>query len=114
VRKEQRLRKRRAFTGVYEGGRSCANLLSVLYYLANRMDITRVGFSVSRRLGKAVVRNRVRRRYREAYRALRDRVLPGYDIVFIARRPAADAQYVEIEASIEQLLRKAGLLREGR
>jgi ribonuclease P protein component len=79
----------------------------VVKVLPNGLDISRYGFSVSRRVGKAVVRNRVKRLLREITRQLE---LPaGWDMVFIARVPAAKAGYAELEKAVLSLLNEAGL-----
>lgn len=81
--------------------------------LPNDLPISRFGFSVSKRVGGAVVRNRVRRRVREAVRLQLPEVAIGYDVVFVARTPAAQAAYSQIENSVDRLLRLAGLVAIG-
>ncbi len=78
--------------------------------LANGLDVSRVGFSVGKRLGKAVLRNRVRRRLREAVRLLWPAVQPGWDVVFAARQPIVDAAFSEIQEAVTIVLKRAGLL----
>ncbi len=82
--------------------------LVVMKVLPNSLDLTRCGFSVSRRVGSAVVRNRVKRRLREIMRLTP--LPPGWDIVFIARPRVAAARYDNIEKSVRGLLTRAGLL----
>lgn len=79
--------------------------------LPNGLPISRFGFSVSKRVGRAVIRNLVRRRVREAVRLRLSDIAPGYDVVFIARLPVAQATYRQIESSVDQLLRLTGLIR---
>ena len=110
VRGEQYLNKRAQYELVYEEGSSRVNNLVVMKLLPNGLDFSRYGFSVSRRVGKAVVRNRVKRLLREILRQIP--LQPGWDIVFIARSPAAGANYVSLEKSVTDLLRRAGLLLE--
>ena len=88
-----------------------ANGCLVLYARKNRTDRNRVGLTVSKKLGHAVVRNRVRRRLREIYRLHEDRVLPGWDIVVVARSKAVDASFDELTRSYLSLAKKAGILR---
>jgi ribonuclease P protein component len=83
-----------------------------LYAAANEGGPTRAGFVVGRRTGKAVVRNRVKRRLREAVRALYSRLAPGTDLVWIARPPSATADYATLAGAVEHLLRRARLLRD--
>jgi len=75
---------------------------------ANGLPHNRYGFVTSRAVGKAVVRNRVRRRLREAVRPLS--LKDGWDIVVIARRSAAEATYRELRESLASLLTRAGVL----
>lgn len=79
--------------------------------LPNGLPISRFGFSVSKRVGRAVVRNLVRRRVREAVRLRLPDIATGYDVVFVARLPVAQATYCQIAASVDQLLRLTGLTR---
>jgi ribonuclease P protein component len=89
-----------------------ANGYLVLYARKNRLDRNRVGITVSKKLGKAHIRNRVRRRFREVYRLNEEIYLPGWDIVIVARSRAIDADFAKLTAAYLQLADKAGLLRE--
>ena len=108
VRGEQYLTRKEQFGLVYDKGRSWASGVVVMRALPNGLDVSRYGFTVSRRVGKAVVRNRVRRRLREILR--RTPLEPGWDIVFIARLPAARADYASLERSVGGLLGRARLI----
>ena len=88
-----------------------ANGLLVLYARENRTGCNRVGITVSKKLGKAHIRNRVRRRFREIYRLNEDRFLPGWDIVVVARTRAVKASFPELTKAYLALARKAGILR---
>lgn len=89
-----------------------ADGLLVLYARKNRTNGNRVGITVSKKLGHAVVRNRTRRRLREVYRLHEGLFRPGFDIVVVARSKAVDASFEELTQSYLHLARKAGLLRE--
>ena len=89
-----------------------ANGYLVLYARKNRLDHNRVGVTVSKKLGKAHIRNRVRRRFREVYRLNEEAFLPGWDIVIVARSRAIDADFAKLTAAYLQLADKAGLLRK--
>ncbi len=84
----------------------------VLYARKNRTDANRVGITVSKKLGKAHVRNFVRRRLREVYRIHEDAFQPGWDIVVVARSRAVDCKFTRLEKSYLALAKKAGILRE--
>ena len=105
-----RLRDNERFQTVRREGQSWPHTLLVLCALANGLPQTRFGFSVSKRIGGAVVRNRVKRWLREATRARRPQVAPGYDLVFIARRPIAQADYSEVDQAVGELLKRSGML----
>ena len=70
-----------------------ANGILVLYARKNRSDSNRVGITVSKKLGKAHIRNRMRRRLREVYRLNEDKFLSGWDIVVVARTRAVFADF---------------------
>jgi ribonuclease P protein component len=78
--------------------------------LANGLAQSRCGFSVSKRVGSAVVRNRIRRRLREIVRAQWLDVPPGWDVVFAAREPVREANFSEMRDAVDTLLRRARLL----
>ena len=84
----------------------------VLYARKNRTETNRIGITVSKKLGKAHVRNRVRRRIREIYRLNEDKFQPGWDIVVVARSKAVEAPFSKLTKSYLALAKKAGILRE--
>ena len=113
VKRELRLRRPADFERVRAGKRSWFQPLLVLYALPNGLEFTRVGVSVGKRVAKAaVVRNRVRRRIREAVRLRYPRLRPGYDLVFIARAPSAEADWAALSGAVERALRRARLLQD--
>ena len=87
-----------------------ADGLLVLYARKNRTDGNRVGITVSKKLGKAHVRNRTRRRIREVYRLNEEKFQPGWDIVVVARTRAVEAPFEKLTASYLTLAKKAGIL----
>ena len=117
MKREQRLRSAADFQRAREAApRAWAHPLLVLHAAPNDLDHSRVGVTVSGRVGKAVVRNRVRRRVREAVRQRFLQQLPaGVDVLFIARPASATASWSDLCEAIDQLLRLAatGLARPG-
>jgi ribonuclease P protein component len=110
MRREEYLTKSEQFAVVYSKGSSWANSLIVMKALTNGLTLTRYGFSVSKRVGKAVTRNRAKRLLREILRL--KPLKPGWDIIFIVRPGAANANYATLEKSVESLLFRAQLLVE--
>ena len=88
-----------------------ANGYLVLYARKNRTGANRVGITVSKKLGKAHIRNRVRRRLREVYRLNEEKFQPGWDIVVVARSKAIDAPFDQLVRGYLALAKKAGILR---
>ena len=82
----------------------------VLYARRNRTGTNRVGITVSKKLGKAHIRNRIRRRFREVYRLNEEKFQPGWDIVVVARAKALDAPFDQLVKSYLYLAKKAGIL----
>src|SRR3954454_4583073 len=98
LQREHRLTDKRDFQRIFHHGQSFANRYLVMYYLKNRSNETfRVGFSVSKKVGKAVVRNRVKRLLREAFRLEKDRIEEPIDFVVIARPSAAELDFEKIQ-----------------
>ena len=91
-----------------------ANGFLVLYARRNRTNTNRVGITVSKKLGKAHIRNRVRRRLREVYRLNEDKFQPGWDIVVVARSKAIDAPFDKLTKGYLALAKKAGILAEAK
>jgi len=110
MRKELRLRRRKDFDTVFRTGRAWHNELLVLRSIPNALEHNRYGFITSKRLGKAVVRNRVKRRLRESVRVLPAN--PGWDVVVSAKGKAAEADFHDLNRAVVQLLGRAGILAE--
>ena len=87
-----------------------ANGFVVLYARKNGTNTNRVGITVSKKLGHAVVRNRVRRRLRDVYRLNEDKFQSGWDLVVVARSKAVTAEFQKLTAAYLQLAEKAGIL----
>ncbi len=108
MRRDQRLRRRKDFAAAYRRGRVQGNQLLVVRVHTNNGRGTRFGFVAGKAVGGAVVRNRVKRRLREAAASMT--VAQGLDIVVGARRTAAAAQYAALRQALSALLKRAGAL----
>ena len=106
-----RLTGSRRFSQIHRDGSSTANRLLVIRFLANGLDQSRFGFLIGKRIGNAVVRNKVKRRLREAVRS--NRVKAGWDAVFIARKGSEKAGYQELKLAADNLLRRSRLVEDG-
>lgn len=106
-----RLRRNEDFQRVRREGRSYSSPWLVLVVAPNGLDHTRFGFAVGKRIGKAVARNRAKRRLREAVRRQQPQVAPGWDVVLIARESMADVPFAELAQAVAQLLRRARVLK---
>lgn len=97
------LKKNAEFKKVYDSGKYLANDILVLYYLETKND-NRIGISVSKKVGNSVIRHKVKRRIKEAYRNTEE-IKQGYDLVFIARKKASSVEYKDIKKAITLLFR---------
>lgn len=115
MQKEYRLTRREDFGSIYRAGKSVANHQFVLYYKRNMTGIHfRLGISASKKVGGAVVRNRIRRQVKEIFRLHAEEIKEGYDLVIIVRKGAIEMEYDALVKSIKHILRKAELLQKGR
>ena len=105
------LKSSKNFKRAYKEGIFFVGSFVVLYLYPNSLLENRVGYSVSRKLGKAVVRNKIKRLLKEAYRKYFDSLKEGYDIVFVPRRTALNASLKEIEDCMSKLLRKSDIFK---
>ena len=106
------LKKNYEFHRLYRKGSSAATPFLVVYARQTKRPDKRVGFTVSTKLGKAVKRNRVRRRLREIYRLNESRFVPGTELVAVARARAVTATYRQLESALLSACGKLELLTE--
>lgn len=111
MRRSWRLRNGTDFARVRENGRVWRHPLLALSAAASveGSRVSRVGITVSRRVGTAVVRNRVKRRLREILRLEHPRLVEGWDLVIVVRPAAAKADFAALSAAALSLLQRAGL-----
>lgn len=107
--KEYRLRKNSDFRKVYRSSKSLATKYLVLYPRSHKNDSIRIGFSISKKVGKAHVRNYYKRRLREIVRKNLVHIKPGCDLIFLARVPIVEIEYCELEKNVKYLLKKSGV-----
>lgn len=110
MQKQFRLKKRAAFAYVYRKGEK-ASARDLLLLSAKSKEGLKIGLSVSKKVGNAVTRNRVKRLLREAIRPLTDRIDDGFMYVIVAYPSIAEKDFVSVSKSVEQAFSRAGKLK---
>ncbi|WP_409290886.1 ribonuclease P protein component [Peribacillus sp. SCS-26] len=106
MNKKLRIKKNEEFQTVFQRGTSVANRQFVVYILEKKdQDFFRIGLSISKKIGNAVVRNQIKRYLRQAFLELNQDVFPGRDYVIIARKPAADLDFFQVKSSLIHVLK---------
>ena len=111
MRYSESLKKNEDFRNVYKTGRYAAEKELILHVKKNGLDINRIGISVTKKTGNSVVRHRIRRLVKEAYRLNEEKFSRGYDLVFSARKDTKDCTYLSIESVIFRLMKRTGVLK---
>ncbi|WHI81433.1 ribonuclease P protein component [Staphylococcus epidermidis] len=107
MEKAYRIKRNSDFQAIYKNGKSVANRQFVVYTYKNRdLKHFRLGISVSKKLGNAVTRNRIKRAIRENFKVHKQNII-AKDIIVIARQPAKDMNTLEIQSSLEHVLKIA-------
>ncbi|PZM63910.1 ribonuclease P protein component [Paenibacillus dendritiformis] len=113
MQKKYRLRDRSDFSRVYRYGRSFANHQLVLYVFHRpQVERFRVGVSASKKIGNAVMRNRMRRMIKEIVRREADRVIDHVDLIFIVRKGATVMNYDQLTKSVQHVMRKGSVFKQ--
>lgn len=106
------LRRPKEFAALQGSSKGKVHPLLVARFARNDLGRTRFGLSTGRRLGRAVVRNRIRRRLRAVLRAAAPRLVPGWDVLIVARPASATATYSQLAEAVESVLRGGKVLRQ--
>jgi ribonuclease P protein component len=114
VKKTVSLKQNHLFRRLYNKGQSAVSPYMAVYIRRTGRPENRLGFTVSTKLGHAVVRNRVRRRLREIYRLHETELVTGMDMVVVARVRAVHATYSQLDAAFVKLCSKLGVLKKER
>ena len=98
------------FKRLYYRGKPFHSKYCVLYTMPNRLQVNRLGFTVGKKIGKAVQRNRARRRLFEAFRIFEADIRSGCDIVIVAKSASLEGDFADLVRIMGATLKKAGLL----
>lgn len=98
--KNHRLRKNMEFKRVYSGGKNYWNRNLILYVRKNGLQNSRIGITITKKIGNAVVRNRIRRRIKEIYRLKLGNIKNGYDLILIPKKNVIDISYKDLESAM--------------
>lgn len=107
----EHLKKNWEYRRVYRHGRALFGRRVVLYFCPNRVGKSRIGFSISKKVGKSVQRNRIKRVFKEAFRQHYWQIREGYDLVIVARKGAVGLSFDQACEELLKLCRKGKLLK---
>lgn len=110
MNKDQRIKKNKEFQQIFKKGKSFANRQFIVYILKSEQTEFRLGLSVSKKVGNAVARNRIKRYIRQTFLELKEELLPNVDYIIIARPQAATLDFHESKKSLEHVLKIARVL----
>ncbi|MGN1212549.1 MAG: ribonuclease P protein component [Christensenellales bacterium] len=109
MKKENRLKKRKQFNWTFKNGQKCYGKNLILVFNSSWAKDYKVGFSVTKKVGKAVVRNKVKRRIKEAVRIYQNNIAQNHTLIFVAKPQIVDVEFSTIVKEVEFLLKKSGL-----
>jgi ribonuclease P protein component len=113
MKKAFRIKKNTDFQFVFKKGKSFANRQFIIYVLKKEnQDKFRIGLSVSKKIGKAVKRNEIKRYIRQSFHEFKESVDSGNDYVIIARKPAAEMDFHEVKKSLQHVLKVAKVFKQ--
>ena len=113
MKKRFRVKKEKDFSAIFKKGKSFANRKFVIYRLENNEQHFRVGLSVSKKLGNAVMRNQIKRRIRHILIEHKDQLVENVDFVVIARKGVEILDYAEMEKNLLHVLKLSKIYQEG-
>ena len=108
--KEHRLTKNKHFQFIYRRGQSKQTRFLTLVFVRTYYKPFKVGFSVSKKIGKSVVRSKVKRRMRESFYLLANRFNPNFNYIFVAKSGIENISFWDIKKEMESVMKKAGLI----
>lgn len=106
IKKEHRLTKKRHYQFIYRKGKAEHSKFLTLVYVRTKIQPFKVGFSISKKIGKSVVRNKVKRRMRESFNILENNFNINYNYVFVAKKGIENLNFWEIKTDMERLIKR--------
>lgn len=108
--KIETLKSNMEFNKVYSKGKNYWNRNLILYVRKNDSENTRVGYSITKKVGNAITRNKIRRRLKEIHRLYIFNIKKGYDLIVIPKKNVVDLSYKELESAVLHIFKLAGIL----
>lgn len=108
--KIETLKSNMEFNRVYSKGKNFWNRNLILYVRKSDSKNTRVGYSITKKVGNAVVRNKVRRRLKEIHRLYTNNIKVGYELIIIPKKNVVDISYKELESAVLHIFKLAGMI----
>lgn len=112
MEKKYRLRKNMEFKRVYNGGKNYWNRNLILYVRKNDLKNSRIGITITKKIGNAVVRNRIRRRMKEIIRLRLGNIKNGYDLILIPKKNVIDISYKDLESAMVHIMSISKILKD--
>lgn len=112
IKSENRLRKNRQFLFIYKHGQAAHSRTLSVVFAKTKNQPNKIGFSVSKKVGKSVVRSKVKRRMTEAFNQIQKYVDTNFNYVFVAKPEIVDLTFFEIVDEMKKVLKKAKLFNE--
>lgn len=111
MKKENILKKRKQFNWTFKNGEQSYEKDLILVYTKTKSKTYKVGFSVSKKVGNAVTRNKIRRRLKAIVTKLKDQIANNYTLIFVAKPSSADCLFCDLEVQVNSLLKKSNLFK---
>ena len=112
MKRQNKLKKRKHFNYIYKNGASKSSRFVRVVFLKSKYKPFKVGFSVSKKIGKSVVRNKVKRRMKEVFYSFFEQINPSYNYIIVARPGVETLSFQSLKQEMKNVLLKAGVYDE--
>lgn len=110
--KKYRLRKNEDFKRVYKEGKNYYNKYLVMYLRKNELGYSRIGYTITKKIGNSVKRNKIKRRLKEIMRENFDNIDGEYDIILIPKKNSANIDFKTLKSAVIHILKLSGILKK--